>query len=258
MEKQSGREDGLREVVDLAVFFDVDRCMYDTEKGFSLLADVVGKVTQYKADDLLASYAQAKRRGESFNYVSDINKRLGDKAYQLTVQESFIEAGRRAGLRMKGATGLLHYTLEQRLPMGFVTFGDSSGNEQSWIDAQAGQIGKIRAANFDEYPHFVCSDVRKGDLFSSWVDFGDLVIPGKLSQWGQPYVAKQAVLIDDKIESFANMPPQVIGIHAVPTDKRNSIRAQAGYVPGEVVSVVGLTEALGALKHVVSANQRRR
>lgn len=252
-------QSGKYETVDLAVFLDVDRCMYNTEKAFRLLADVTGDVTSYKTDDFLASYDLSKRENTSFNYVSDINRVLGDGSYQTQVEPAFIEAATAEDLRMPGATEIIEYLERESVPFGFVTFGYSSKDHtsQSWLDAYDGQIGKCRAAGYDQYPHLVCDDLRKGDLFQRWLRGRELWVPSELSPWEESYVARHAVLLDDKAAAHVGSPKQVSGIHVVPADTENAIVAQRGHVPERTVSVNGLTEALGALKHIVSMQRSK-
>lgn len=250
---------GRHEIVDLAVFLDVDRCMYDTDKGLRLVAEVTDSVTSYKKDDFMAAYEDAKRKNESFNYVSDINQRLGEQAYQTLVEPAFLEAAKTEDLRMPGATELIDYIETESLPFGFITFGYSSKDHtsQSWRDAYDGQMGKGRAAGYDQYPYYVCDDLRKGDLFHRWVRGRELWVPAELSAWEQPYIANRAVLFDDKPAAHVGSPKQVSGIHVAPAGAENTIAAQKGHLPERTVSVNGLTEALGALKYIVSLRRSK-
>ncbi len=245
------------EVVEAAVFYDVDRCMYDTEKGFELLVDVTDAVTSYGKADMMAAYQQSKREGVSFNYVSDINQKLGARAYQTLVEPAFIDAAKKTDLRMPGATALIEHAESAGMPLSFLTFGYASPDHhaQAWQDAYAGQIGKGRAVGFTDYPFHVVDDIRKGDTFRRWVyDRHHLMVPAELSPWGEPYLLKQALFVDDKTPSFVGIPPHVTGIHVIPSGEENAIAAQSGYLPDAVVSVRGLTEALGAQKMFTTAH----
>lgn len=239
-----------RVLVPRALFLDVDRCMYDTEAGFRLVVEATDRATDYKQDDFLEAYRQSKLERRSFNYVSEINRKLGERAYQEVVRPAFLEAAAEKNLRMPGADRIIEYALSSGLPTAFLTFGyaDPDHTSQAWQDAHDGQEDKVRAAGFDEHPFLICDEIRKGDLVSKWVDQGKLLVPAQLSPWEQEYLADEAILVDDKTTSFVNKPAQLKGIHVVPTSSNNTIVAQSGYVPQGVVSVVGLEEALGALK----------
>lgn len=241
------------EKVDTAVFYDVDRCMYDTKAGFDLVAKITGDVTSYSTEELLSEYMRYKRLGRSFNYVSSINERLGKATYQDIVEPAFIDAAADVDLRMPAATELLKHADAIGMPVGFLTYGDASHDhsDHAWIDAYDGQIGKGRAARFTDYPYKVVDEIRKGDVFSSWVYPEDpkyLLVPKDLSPWDEPYLLEHALFVDDKTTSFIGIPEHVTGIHVAPEDEENIIAAQAGYLPSAVASVRGLREALGAQK----------
>jgi hypothetical protein len=98
----------------------------------------------------------------------------------------------------------------------------------------------------------VCNRRDKGSKIAKWYEQADgFYLPDSMSvEEGVQTVARRAILIDDKTDSFNGMSAHTVGIRVTPEDEANQQDFQRGTLPRSVVAVYGMTEALGALKAI--------
>ena len=262
-EKLQQRDDAGRRVLRLpqAILLDLDRCALDTNAAFKIAVDATAYNTPITAPQMLREYSRAKRDHQSFNVVGWINHTLtefpGDYSWKDSVETDFVDRGREQNLLMKDVDRVIDYAMQNELHLGLVTYGASSPDraDQKWIDARDWQLAKIAASRkLKSLPHYVCSQRQKGSLIAGWQkDETGLWLPDELTaEEGTQTVVDYAVLLDDKTDSFRGMDTETLsGIRITPEDEANQLEYQKGELPLGVVPVVGMTEALGALKAIV-------
>lgn len=257
------RDDSGRRIIRLpeAIFFDVDRCALDTKKAFDLAVEATAYNTPITGPQMHNEYKRAKRERESFNVVGFINNTLselpGDYTWKNDIEPHFVELGREnGGLAMKDARKVIDFALLGEYHLGMFTYGASSPDrdDQRWADAKEWQLAKVAAcADFDDLPVYVCNQRKKGDKITSWHKEDGIYLPDELSlEPGVQTVVDYAVLIDDKTDSFTGKNDALFGIRVTPEDENNQLDFQKGDLPLGVAAVYGMTEALGALKTVIS------
>jgi hypothetical protein len=260
------RDDSGRRIIRLpeAIFFDVDRCALDTKKAFDLAVEATAYNTPITGAQMHNEYKRAKRERESFNVVGFVNSTLselqGDYTWKNDVEPHFVELGREhGGLAMKDARKIIDFAILGEYHLGMFTYGASSPdrNDQKWADAKEWQLAKVAACeDFDNLPVYVCNQRKKGDKITSWHKPDGFYLPDELSlEPGVQTVVDYAVLIDDKTDSFTGKNESLIGIRVTPEDENNQLDFQKGDLPAGVAAVYGMTEALGALKTVISLNR---
>ena len=97
-------------------------------------------------------------------------------------------------------------------------------------------------------------------MIDSWSTNGDGIwLPDELTaEEGTQTVVDYAVLLDDKTDSFRGMDPaRLAGVRVTPEDEANQLEYQKGELPAGVVPVVGMTEALGALKAIIEMRRHQ-
>lgn len=249
-----------------AILLDLDRCALDTNQAFKIAVDATAYNTPITAPQMMREYGRSKREHRSFNVVGWINHTLselpGNYTWKDSVETDFVDRGRRQDLLMRDVDRVIDYAMQNELHLGIVTYGASSPDraDQKWIDARDWQLAKIAASRkLKALPHYVCNQRQKGSLIENWRQDGDgLWLPDELTaEEGTQTVVDYAVLLDDKTDSFRGMEPDTLsGIRITPEDEANQLEYQKGELPTGVVPVVGMTEALGALKAIIEMRRR--
>ncbi len=239
-----------------AIFFDVDRCAVDTAKAFDLAVQATAYNTPLTAKQLYDEYHRTKAAGESYNVVGFINHSLEGTGYswQHNVEADFVERGHQHDLLMKDARKIIEYAVAEGVLLAMFTYGASSPDrhDQQWVDAKTWQLAKIAAAGLDDLPAYVCNRREKGAKITKWYETGDgFYLPDSMSvEEGIQTVARKIILLDDKTDSFNGINAHILGIRITPEDEANQLDFQRGRLPGGVVAVHGMTEALGAIKAI--------
>ena len=189
----------------------------------------------------------------SFTLLSALKNHTSKIAAIVTIVErDFIERGRGHDLLMKHARKIIDYAVAEDMLLAMFTYGASSPdrNDQKWADAKAWQLAKISAAGLDDLPAYVCNQKDKAAKIMKWYEEGDgFYLPASMSpEVDLQTVARRIILLDDKTASFASLMRPLFGIRVTPEDEANQHDFQSGHLPGGVVAVHGMIEALGAIK----------
>lgn len=240
-----------------AILFDVDRCSLDTVKTFGVAVEAAAYNTPITGPSLYDAYKRHAQNKLPLNLVGHINNELEGTGYTWKdhIEPDFIEKGRRLDLLMKGARTVIDYAQQAELFLAMFTYGSSSPlrNDQKWEDAKAWQLAKIAAGGLDDLPSYVCNRKEKGAKIAGWhrSDEGFYLPDSMSTEPGIQVIARRVVLIDDRTDSFDGMNEFMYGIRVNPEGEANQMEYQSGELPSGVVTVHGMTEALGALKTFV-------
>lgn len=263
-EKLQYNEKGRRIVrLPMAIFLDLDRCAYDTTKGFDVAVEATAYTTPITARQMYDAYEESQ--GRSFNVVGWVNSTLdqlgGRYSWQQDVAKEFIARGRRERLLMPGVSKLIDYAQKNEIHLGLMTYGASNPDHeaQTWKDAAAWQWSKAQSEEtLARLPIEVCDQKRKGHIIAGWRRDNELWLPDSLTaEEGTQTVVARGVLFDDKTDSFRGMDDLTDGVRVTPEDADNQIEYQKGELPAGAVAVYGMTEALGALKTIIALRKRR-
>ena len=258
-EKLQYDEKGRRIVrLPTAIFLDLDRCAYNTTKGFDIAVEATAYTTPITARQMYDAYEES--RGRSFNVVGWVNATLdqmgGGYSWQHDVAKEFIARGRREQLLMPGTSKLLDYAEENEIHLGIMTYGASTPDHeaQTWKDADAWQRSKAQSElSLAKLAIEVCDQKRKGRVIANWRRGDEIWLPDSLTvEEGTQTVVERGILVDDKTDSFRGLDELTDGVRVTPEDTANQIEYQKGELPVDVVAVHGMTEALGALKTILT------
>lgn len=225
------------------VLLDFDRCLGDTSQLQAQLETVLSRYNKtLSLDDMRGERERTEAIGGSFDTVDWIQRQLDSSGHpevwrdivQRFVQTSLNGGDPRASQAlMPGASELLHYLEDQKIPHGFLTYGG-----RDWQEA------KLRATGLVDLPRLIIDYRQKGQLIRSWRQSdGSFVLPAELSAQNQPLKVQKLAFLDDKADSFIGIPPHNTLLIQVNDERSGVLPSQQGVVAQDVLHARNLSEA---------------
>lgn len=248
------------------VLNDLDRCLYDTEKGFNGIVRVIDTVTPITEEEIRTYYAELKSQKKSFNVVGWVEKELQTrkikKSWERDIMPTFIDYGRSHDMLMPYAREYLDTIDELGLDSMLLTYGSWSNEvADPGLDRERSvkwQLGKIASSDALAYrPSLVIGTPHKARLISDeWAvkDISgqtNIILPPEVSDFFEQTHAR-AILTDDKTVAFNGIDLNVMdGIHVTPENLENRTAHLEGNLDPGVVAVTGLRQAIDVIPELV-------
>lgn len=208
---------------------DLDRCLADTDKFFTLFEHIIYEKTDITEEILKTAKQKIEQTGGSFDVISYLQEHYSlDVVVEL--KEAFVKEGREQDLFEPGARDILQFLTDNSLPFGILTYGG-----RVW------QQTKLRAVGLETIPHIITGVQAKGEIIAGWQQpDGMFLIPSELG--GGNF--ESVLLVDDKLLSFEGLPKAASGIRVL----TKSMPLSENPYPESVVQVRGLSEAEALIK----------
>lgn len=230
--------------VDYFAVLDLDRTLLDSDKIVRLMCEALprfGVDEQAAQDDLDSMRAATGRSLSAFEFLAG---RHGDETVRLLVSDMFqrAENGRlddKDLLYGDSSVRLLDELDERDIPFAVLTYG-----EQDYQEFKLALYRILTGRYGDRLPAVVTDEPRKGDwIHGHWSDGSDdhMRVPADFTG-DDTIVAREVVIIDDKLHNLESPDGVVKGIHIDNRHDRPAGRVTIQQVVEQLQSGVGLNE----------------
>lgn len=149
------------------------------------------------------AYESAEASGTSFSVLDYISKNYPDMDLNL-IKNTYFERAilLKDRLLEPGAIELLDFLLTTSRNFCIMSYGD-----KGW------QNLKILSAGLGDLPRLIVSSHKKGLLIANWFDKSSCqyIVPKECFSDNNPRIAREIVLVDDKVDAFDGLPDSARG-----------------------------------------------
>jgi hypothetical protein len=191
------------EAVDRFFVLDFDRCLGNIDANLALLDEITQNLSNFKHGSIRIPHDVTRAGGKPFLIFEYFRIHYPDIDIDILCDAYIKLAWSRPGcLLNSGADELLRFLIQKKYDFCIMSFGDKLWQET-----------KITAAGLGDIPKLIVSSEGKGRRIAGWFDDSNetFAIPGVCYADGASRLAKNLILIDDKIIAFDGLPTAARG-----------------------------------------------
>ena len=220
--------------IDTFFALDFDRCLGNYEANVRLIREVINELSAIDGQTFQSAHDETKASGVSFR-VLDYLKETDPGIDLDIIQNIYIKRAQAApgSLLESGANEFMDFLRLANHSFCIMSYGD-----KNW------QTTKITAAGFGDVVKLIVSNEYKGRHIAEWFDeqSGHFIIPKECFLDGISKMAREVVLIDDKVKAFNDLPAKARGY--LLQDISRIYASPQGRIPSSVKRVTRLDEII--------------
>lgn len=214
---------------------DFDRCLGVVDAFFDLFVDVVDSQQIVRGNDLRLARHEVEESGGSFDVFGYIDS-LGLDVDLSVVEAEFINQAHKNSDKFlePGARKLIDFLHKNNQYFCILTYGNAKWQTLKIISAGLGEINRLIIPNNKKGQYIASWKQSDNDLFS---------LPAECFVDNMPRIAREIVLIDDKVSSFDNLPSGARG-YLVQADARRDSLSCLNELPKTVKVITTIDEVI--------------